>query len=104
MKRAVLAVVTVLIGVFVLVTLAAHGSLFLAWKTEGAVHKRSRALALPLWSAVVALWVVATLATRAVSPEIFEHFPEHFLSIQAGALVHILQLSEPERISKLVTV
>ena len=35
---------TVLMGVFVLVTIAAHGALFLAWKTEGAVHERCRAL------------------------------------------------------------
>lgn len=66
---------TVLIGVFALVTIAAHGSLFLAWKTEGPVHERSRALAKPLWIAVIALWVVSTFATRAVSPEIFGRFP-----------------------------
>ena len=66
---------TVLIGVFALVTVAAHGALFLAWKTEGPVHERSRALAKPLWIAVIVLWVVATFATRAVSPEIFGRFP-----------------------------
>jgi cytochrome d ubiquinol oxidase subunit II len=66
---------TVLIGVFALVTVAAHGALFLAWKTEGPVHERSRALAKPLWIAVIGLWVVATFATRSVSPEIFGRFP-----------------------------
>lgn len=66
---------TVLIGVFALVTVAAHGSLFLAWKTEGPVHERSRALAKPLWIAVIVLWVISTFATRTVSPEIFGRFP-----------------------------
>jgi len=71
---------TVLIGVFVLVTVAAHGALYLAWKTEGPVHERCRTLARPLWAAVVGLWIVATLATRAVSPEIYTHFPGSFLA------------------------
>jgi len=62
---------TVLIGVFTLVTVAAHGALFLAWKTEGAVHERSGALALPLWVGVVLLWMVATGATSVVNPGIF---------------------------------
>ena len=71
---------TIMIGVFVLVTIAAHGSLFLAWKTEGAVYERSRRLAKPLWVAVVGLWVAATVATRMVSPEIFRQFPGSFLA------------------------
>jgi cytochrome bd ubiquinol oxidase subunit II len=71
---------TVLIGVFVLVTIAAHGALFLAWKTDGPVHDRSRALAKPLWAGVVGLWVAATIATRTVSPEIYDHFAGSFLA------------------------
>lgn len=67
---------TVLIGVFVLVTLALHGALFLAWKTEGPVHGRVARRALPLWVAVVVLWIVATLATRAVNPGLFAAFPK----------------------------
>jgi len=62
---------TVLIGVFTLVTMAAHGALFLAWKTEGAVHERSGALASPLWVGVVLLWMAATGATSVVNPGIF---------------------------------
>jgi cytochrome d ubiquinol oxidase subunit II len=65
---------TVLIGVFALVVIAAHGSVFLAWKTDGAVHERSRKAAMPLWIATLALWLVTTLATKAVNPAIFEKF------------------------------
>jgi cytochrome bd ubiquinol oxidase subunit II len=71
---------TVLVGVFVLATIAAHGALFLAWKTEGPVHERCRELAKPLWAAVVGLWVAATIATRTVSPEIYRNFPGSFLA------------------------
>jgi cytochrome d ubiquinol oxidase subunit II len=65
---------TVLIGLFVLVTVAAHGSVFLAWKTEGPVHDRSKALAMPLWCLALLLWILATLATQTVNPAIFQHW------------------------------
>ena len=64
---------TVLIGVFALVTLAAHGALFLAWKTEGPVHDRCKALALRLWVLVLGLWLLASYATSVVNPGIFQH-------------------------------
>jgi len=67
---------TVLIGVFALVTVAAHGALFLAWKTEGGVHERSKGLALKLWGAVLVLWIVASYATSVVNPGIFHRLPQ----------------------------
>jgi len=66
---------TVLIGLFALVTVAAHGSLFLAWKTAGPVHERSKGLSLKLWGLVVLLWVVASFATSLVNPAIFQKLP-----------------------------
>lgn len=62
---------TVFVGIFALVTLALHGALFLAWKTEGPVHDRVARRALPLWVAVVVLWILATVATHAVNPRLF---------------------------------
>ena len=67
---------TVLIGVFALVTVTAHGALFLAWKTEGPVHERSRGFAMKLWGAVLVLWMVASYATATVNPGIFHHLPQ----------------------------
>jgi cytochrome bd ubiquinol oxidase subunit II len=64
---------TVLIGLFALVTMAAHGSLFLAWKTGGPVHERSKALSMTLWSLVLVLWAASTFATTIVNPGIFRH-------------------------------
>ncbi len=66
---------TVLIGVFALVTVAAHGSLFLAWKTDGPVHDRSKALTSILWGLVLVLWIVASYATSVVNPGIFHNLP-----------------------------
>ena len=63
---------TVLMGVFVLATLAGHGATFLAWKTDGAVQERSLGLAPPFWSGVAVLWLAATFATAAVAPSVFQ--------------------------------
>ncbi|MDP1832351.1 MAG: cytochrome d ubiquinol oxidase subunit II [Geothrix sp.] len=64
---------TVLIGVFALVTVAAHGAMFLAWKTEGPVHDRSVALSLKLWGLVVLMWLLATVASFLVTPTLFQN-------------------------------
>jgi cytochrome bd ubiquinol oxidase subunit II len=62
---------TVLVGLFALVTLMAHGGAFLAWKTDGAVEARSRKLSLALFGAVAALWPLVTWATHVASPAAF---------------------------------
>jgi cytochrome d ubiquinol oxidase subunit II len=66
---------TVLMGVFVLVTIANHGALFLAWKTDGPVHERARRLALPLSVLAAVLGGVCTLATARVNPDVYAHLP-----------------------------
>ena len=63
---------TVLMGVFVLVTLAGHGATFLAWKTDGPVQARCLKAGLPLWGLVGVLWVGTTLATAVVNPALFQ--------------------------------
>ena len=62
---------TVLVGLFVWVTIAAHGALFLSWKTDGEVQSRCRRCALPLWSAAAFLGIAATLATAKVNQDIY---------------------------------
>jgi cytochrome bd ubiquinol oxidase subunit II len=61
---------TVLIGVFVLVTVANHGGLFLCWKTDGPVHERARRLSLPLSVATAVTGGLCTLATARVNPDV----------------------------------
>jgi cytochrome d ubiquinol oxidase subunit II len=67
---------TLLMGAFVLVTLANHGALFLAWKTEGPVHERARRLARPLSIFTAVVGGVATLGTARVNPELFARLPD----------------------------
>jgi cytochrome d ubiquinol oxidase subunit II len=62
---------TSLVGFFTLGLLAGHGALFLVWRTTGPVHERSRLVASRVWRWVVPLWVVVTLATAWIQPEIF---------------------------------
>jgi cytochrome bd ubiquinol oxidase subunit II len=62
---------TVLVGGFAAVVLAAHGALFVAYKTVGPVQARSARLAHLLWSAAAAAVVPTTYATAAVDPELF---------------------------------
>lgn len=62
---------TLIVGVFALVVLAAHGALYLVWKTEGKVHDRSLDLAPWLWAMVGLLFMTLTVATAAVQPQLF---------------------------------
>jgi cytochrome bd ubiquinol oxidase subunit II len=66
---------TILMGVFVFLTLANHGALFLAWKTEGPVHERARRIALPLSVVTAVLGGLTTLATARVNPEVYTNLP-----------------------------
>ena len=62
---------TTLVGVFALCVLAGHGALYLVWKTTGPVQVRSAASARKIWLAVLPLWVLVTLATAWIQPDIF---------------------------------
>jgi len=66
---------TVLAGLFALASVAHHGALFLAWKTDGPVHERSRVWAARLFPVVIALWLAASIATAVVAPAIFAGIP-----------------------------
>jgi cytochrome bd ubiquinol oxidase subunit II len=63
---------TVLVGVFTLLVLSAHGGLFLAWKTEGPVQQRSARAARLLYVAAAVLLLVVTWATVRVQPGLLD--------------------------------
>lgn len=71
---------TVLVGLFALLTLTAHGSAFLTWKTLGVVEERSRRLALFAFGLVLLLWPLVTWATQVASPASFATFGERPLA------------------------
>jgi cytochrome d ubiquinol oxidase subunit II len=64
---------TLLVGVLALCTLAGHGAFYLAWKTSGPVQSRSRDYARQAWRAVLPVWVLVTLATIWVQPDIYKN-------------------------------
>src|SRR5499426_833771 len=61
---------TVSIAIFAAVILAAHGATYLTLKTEGPVHDRSATWAKYLWIAVVPLFVVISIETWVVRPDL----------------------------------
>ena len=63
---------TLLVGLFTSTALGAHGALYLGWRTEGSVRARSSNLARALCGAAIVLMLVATLATAAVQPILYE--------------------------------
>jgi cytochrome d ubiquinol oxidase subunit II len=64
---------TVSIAIFATVILAAHGATYLTLKTEGAVHYRSSTLAKYLWMAVVPLFLLISIETFSVRPDLPGH-------------------------------
>ena len=61
---------TVSIAIFATVILAAHGATYLTLKTEGAVHDRSSTFARYLWIAVVPLFLLISIETFLVRPDL----------------------------------
>jgi cytochrome d ubiquinol oxidase subunit II len=61
---------TILAGVAALSTIALHGALWVAFKTEGNLNARSRRLARQLWWGTAAMTVVITVATFSVQPQV----------------------------------
>jgi cytochrome d ubiquinol oxidase subunit II len=59
---------TLLVGLFALAALSAHGAAYLAWKTSGAVEERSREAGRRLFALVGLLWALVTAATVWLNP------------------------------------
>ncbi len=80
---------TVLVAIFTMVCVGAHGASYLVWKTEGSVHDRSAALARRLWLVVFVLMPLITVATAIVRPELFTEMmrrPLAWLAVAAAIL------------------
>jgi NADH dehydrogenase len=63
---------TVSVAIFVAVLLAAHGATYLTLKTEGIVHQRSATFTRRLWTSVVPLFVLISVESRIVRPDLFQ--------------------------------
>lgn len=77
---------TVLTGVVALVTLTAHGSYYIALKTDSDLGRRAQGLALLCWPAQFFLTFSTLVATYFIRPEIMANYSEH----KVGFLVPII--------------
>jgi cytochrome d ubiquinol oxidase subunit II len=68
---------TVLIGVMALVTLTAHGSLYVAVKTDEDLGRRAQGVALLCWPLQFFLTCVSLVATYFIRPEVMTNYAKH---------------------------
>lgn len=90
----------ILIGFFTLSLLAMHGAIYLAMKTEGALHEKVRLYAKRCIGLFVAFYLLTTLATWLTMPRMTEKFiqePWHLL-VPVASLLAILNV--PRQFSK----
>jgi cytochrome bd ubiquinol oxidase subunit II len=80
---------TVMAGVVALVTLSAHGALYVALKSEGDVNRRARSVAVVVWPLQLVLTFVSLVATYFVRPQVMDNYR----SYPAGFLVPIVVLA-----------
>lgn len=87
---------TLSVGVLALVALAAHGSTFLTYKTEGELAVRCRRAARVLWPLSALLFVVVSIETAVVRPELLSallHRPIAWLGAALAALGALLLIT-----------
>ena len=72
---------TILIGAVALVTLTAHGSYYVALKTDADLSRRARGFALLCWPVQFFLSCIALVATYFIRPEIMDNYANHRIAI-----------------------
>ena len=77
---------TIMAGVVALVTLTAHGSYYVAIKTDEDLGRRARGIALLCWPLQFFLTCISLVATYFVRPEVMDNYAKH----KIGLLVPIL--------------
>jgi cytochrome d ubiquinol oxidase subunit II len=78
---------TVLIGVMALVTLTAHGSYYIAVKTDDDLGRRARGVALLCWPLQFFLTIVSLIATYFIRPEVMANYGKHMIGLLVPILV-----------------
>ena len=78
---------TVLTGVIALVTLTAHGSLYVANKTENELNRRARTVALYAWPLQLLLTIVGLVATIAIRPGALDNYKHHVVGFLIPVVV-----------------
>jgi len=78
---------TVLTGVIALVTLTAHGSLYVAVKSEDELNRRTRAVAQAVWPVQLLLTVVGLVATVSIRPSVLDNYKHHAIGFLIPVIV-----------------
>lgn len=78
---------TVLTGVIALVTLTAHGALYVAVKTENDLNQRCRGVALWAWPLQLILTIVGLVATCYVQPGVLDNYKHHAIGFLIPVIV-----------------
>ncbi len=65
---------TVLVGLLALATLTLHGALWVIYRTDGELNKRTSLLSRRAWWAVIALTALTTIASFQLQPQIWTNF------------------------------
>jgi len=77
----------VLTGVIALVTLTAHGSLYVAVKTDGELNQRARTIALWASPLQLILTIVGLIATCYVQPTVLDNYKNHAIGYLIPVIV-----------------
>jgi cytochrome d ubiquinol oxidase subunit II len=78
---------TVLIGGIALITMAAHGSYYLALRTDGDLGRRARGFALLCWPLQFFLTFSSLLATYFIRPDIIINYQRHKIGVLVPVIV-----------------
>ena len=78
---------TVMTGMIALVTLTAHGSLYIATKTENDLNRRARTAAKWAWPVQLLLTVAGLVATVSVRPGVLDNYKHHVIGFVIPVLV-----------------
>src|ERR1700689_4213367 len=78
---------TVLTGVIALVTLTAHGSLYVAVKTDGDLNRRTRGIALWAWPLQLILTIVGLATTCYVQPTVLDNYKNYAIGYLIPVIV-----------------
>jgi cytochrome d ubiquinol oxidase subunit II len=78
---------TILTGLIALVTLTAHGSLYIAVKTEGDLNRRARLVAQWAWPLQLLLTVAGLIATVSIRPGVLDNYKHHAIGFVIPVIV-----------------
>ncbi|HUO26963.1 MAG TPA: cytochrome d ubiquinol oxidase subunit II [Candidatus Aquilonibacter sp.] len=78
---------TILTGVIALVTLTAHGALYIAVKTDEDLNQRSHQIAQTVWPIQLGLTVAGLIATVHVRPGVLDNYKHHAIGFSIPVVV-----------------